>query len=429
MLSVVGILLGLALLVFLALKDWNIIIASLLGSLVVIALSGVPLKETLYEAYMVGFKNWAGNFYLMLAGGSIFAKLMEDTGSAQVISNFIMRLTGRDNVHKIFIGIWLVTTLLVYAGINVWVIVFVMMPIIYPIFKELDLPWHIALAVFCLGANCIGNYLPGAVTIYNITPMKYLGTTAMAGWKISLLSDTTSTIAGFVYIFYQLRKAKARGEHFVKPARLNITELDNTNLPNTALAFAPIIVTLFTLNIFKLDVFFALSLGSITCIALMYKNIPSLLKTLNQGAANVGLPVIGTCAVVGFGSVVAAVPGFETVTNAIINGIPGSPYVSWVISVNALAGITGSASGGLGIAMEALLPKYMNLGLNPEVLHRLAALACCGLDSLPQNGAVITIMTIFGLTHKDGYKHYFWISVVFTVLSCIPGLLAAYIFY
>lgn len=429
MLSVIGILLGLAILVILALKDWNIIIASLLASAVVIVFSGVPLQQTLYEAYMIGFKNWAGNFFLMLAAGSIFAKLMEDTGAAQTISNFIMKLTGKKSLLKIFIGIWAVTTLLVYAGINVWVIVFVMMPIMYPIFKELDIPWHIALAVFASGANCVGNWLPGAVTIYNAMPMKYLGTTAMAGWKISLFSDTFSVVLGFVYIFYELKKAKKRGEHFVKPERLVVTELDNKNLPSAVLAFAPIVVTLVALNVFKLDVFFALVLGCLACIVFMFKYMDNVMASLNKGAANAGLPVISTCAVVGFGSVVAAVPGFEIITNAIINGVPGSPYVSWAVSVNALAGVTGSASGGLGIALDALLPKYMNLGLNPEALHRIASLAACGLDTLPQNGAVMTILTIFGLTHKEAYKHMFWTSVVITVLSCVPAVLAAYIFY
>ncbi len=429
MLSVVGILLGLALLIILALKDWNIIIASLLASFVVIVFSGVPLQETLYEAYMIGFKNWAGNFFLMLAAGSVFAKLMEDTGSAQVISNSIMKLTGKESLLKIFIGIWLVTTLLVYAGINVWVIVFVMMPIMYPIFKELDIPWHIALAVFTLGANCMGNWLPGAVTIYNIMPMKYLGTTATAGWKISLFSDTFAVVLSFIYIFYQLKKSKERGEHFVKPERLTITELSDKNLPSPIMAFAPIIVTLFTLNVFNIEVFFALTLGCLTCIILMSRNLENVLATLNKGAGNSGLPVIGTCAVVGFGSVVAAVPGFETITNAILQGVPGSPYVSWVISVNALAGVTGSASGGLGIALDALLPKYIDLGLNMEALHRLSALSACGLDTLPQNGAVMTILTIFGLSHKEAYKHMFWISVVITVLSCMPAVFAAYLFY
>lgn len=429
MTSIIGIIIGLGLLIVLALKDWNVILVALLSSIVVIVFSGVPLGDTLYKAYMTGYANWASKFYLMLLSASIFAKLMEDTGAAQSISNNIMKWAGEGNIYKIFFGIWLVTTLLVYAGVNSWIIVYVMVPIIYPIFKKLDLPWHIALAIFILGSNCIANYLPGSVTVYNITPMKYLGTNSMAGWKISLFSDTFSTALGFWYVFDQLKRSKARGEHFIRPDRLKINELDNTNVPNFAIAITPLIVTLAALNIVKLDVFFALSLGCITCMALMYKKIPNIRVSLAEGATSVGLPVLTTAAVVGFGSVVSAVPGFEIIANAIINGIPGSPYVSWCLSINLLAGVTGSASGGIGIAMESILPRFMNLGLNPEVLHRLGALSTIGLDSLPHNVSVVTVLTIFGLTHKEGYKHFWWITVVFTVLSCVPAIIAAMVFY
>lgn len=429
MLSVVGILLGLALLIFLALRGWNVVLASLLSSLVVVVFSAVSTLDTLYGAYMTGFINWAGKFYPMLAAGAVFAKLMEDSGAAKSISNFIMSVTGKDSAHKVFIGIWIVTSLFVYAGINTWVIVFVMVPIMYPIFKELNLPWHIALGVFALGANGVANYLPGSVTVFNIMPMKYLDTSSIAGWKISMFSDIFCVAIGFWYIFRELKKSQARGEQFIQPSTINVKPLADNNLPGAVVSFLPIVVTLIVLNVLKKDVFFALAAGCAVCIVLMYKHFAKLLSTLNDGAVNVAVPVVNTCAVIGFGSVVANVSGFEIITNFIMNGIPGSPYISWIISINALAGITGSASGGLGIAMESLLPKYAELGLNPEALHRLAALASCGLDNLPHNGSVVTILSIFGLTHKEGYRHYFWTCVVFPALSCIPALLAAFLFY
>lgn len=324
-----------------------------------------------------------------------------------------MKVTGKESVFKVFIGIFIVTSLFVYAGINTWVIVFVMVPIIYPIFKELNLPWHIALGIFALGANGAANYMPDAVTVFNIMPMKYLGTSSIAGWKISLFSDTFWVAISLFYIMRELKKAQGRGEHFIQPPSLNIKPLDNDNLPSPGVSFLPMLATLIVLNVLKQDVFFALVAGCIVCIILMFRYLPNLLGTLNDGAFNVATPVINTCAVIGFGSVVSNVPSFEIITNAIINGVPGSPYVSWIVSVKALAGITGSASGGLGIAMESLLPKYMELGLNSDALHRLAALASCGLDNLPHNGSVVTIMSIFGLTHKQGYKHYWWTCVVF----------------
>lgn len=427
--SIIGIVIGVILLIVLALRGWNVIVASFLSSLVVIVFSGAPLYETFYEAYMAGFSNWAGKFFLMLASGAIFAKVMEVSGAAQSISNSIMKITGKKNLLVLFLGLWLVATILVYGGISTWVIVYVMMPIMYPIFKDLDLPWTTALAVFVMAANAIPNNLPGAVTIYNIMPMQYLGTSSTAGWKISLFASTFHLIVGFAFIFWDLKKKQEQGCGFVKPELLKVEMVDNSNLPNPIIAIVPIIVTLATLNLLNIDVFFALSLGIISCIVLMYKHIPNIAGALSEGAANSGLPVIATCAVVGFGSVVASVEGFDTIVNAIINNTPGSAYVSWSIGVTALSGITGSASGGLGIAMEALLPKYLGMNLNPEVLHRLASIACCGLDTLPHNGAIVTILTIFGLTHKEGYKYFFILSLVIPLLSLIPGVLAAGLFY
>lgn len=427
--SIFGIVIGVILLIVLALRGWNVIIASLISSLVVIVFSGAPLYATFYEAYMTGFSNWAGKFFLMLASGAVFAKVMEVSGAAQSISNSIMKITGEDNLLVLFFGLWLVATILVYGGISTWVIVYVMMPIMYPIFKKLDLPWTTALAVFVLAANAIPNNLPGAVTIYNVMPMQYLGTSSTAGWLVSLFASTFHLIVGFVFIFWDLKRKQKQEIGFIKPKLLKVEPVDDSNLPNPIIAIVPIAVTLATLNIFKVDVFFALSLGIISCIVLMYKQIPNIVGALSEGAANSGLPVIATCAVVGFGSVVASVEGFDIIVDAIINNTPGSPYVSWSLGVTSLAGITASASGGLGIAMEALLPKYMGMNLNPEALHRLASIATCGLDTLPHNGAIVTILTIFGLTHKEGYKYFFILSLVIPLLSLIPGMLAVGLFY
>lgn len=304
-----------------------------------------------------------------------------------------------------------------------------MMPIMYPIFKKLDLPWTTALAVFVMAANAIPNNLAGAVTIYNVMPMQYLGTSSTAGWIISLFASSFHLVAGFAFIFWDLRRQQKANIGFVQPKLLKVAEVDDSNLPNPFISITPIIVTLVALNLFDLDVFFALSLGIISCIVLMYKQIPNVVSALSEGAANSGLPVIATCAVVGFGSVVASVEGFDTIVDAIINNTPGSPYVSWSLGVTSLAGITASASGGLGIALEALLPKYMGMGLNPEALHRLASIATCGLDTLPHNGAIVTILTIFGLTHKEGYKYFFILSLIISLTSLIPGMIAVGLFY
>lgn len=140
------------------------------------------------------------------------------------------------------------------------------------------------------------------------------------------------------------------------------------------------------------------------------------------------LPIINTSADVGYGSVIAITAGFSVFSEAMTD-LPGSPYISLFIATTALAGITGSSSGGLGIAMETLSSTYVNLGLNKEAMHRVMSVASGGLDSLPHNGAVITVLVASKLTHKDAYKHIFMVSVVGPLIASVPMLIAAVLFY
>ena len=110
-------------------------------------------------------------------------------------------------------------------------------------------------------------------------------------------------------------------------------------------------------------------------------------------------------------------------------GIKGNPLISEAVAVNILAGATGSASGGMGIALEALGSKYYELaidtGISPEAFHRVASLASGGLDTLPHNGAVLTLLTITGMSHKESYKDIFVVAVLIPIISVIVAILLA----
>jgi H+/gluconate symporter-like permease len=114
--------------------------------------------------------------------------------------------------------------------------------------------------------------------------------------------------------------------------------------------------------------------------------------------------------------VVGSVAGFKSLSGMLMN-IGGSPLISLSVATQLLCGITGSASGGLGIAMELFAKQYLALGINPELIHRIASLATAGLDVLPHNGAVISALAIVGLTHKQAYKPIFMLAVVTPVVT------------
>lgn len=154
------------------------------------------------------------------------------------------------------------------------------------------------------------------------------------------------------------------------------------------------------------SVIVALTAGIVALLVTNFDRLPGLRSIIDAGVNAAVLPIMSVASLVGFGAVVAALPAFETVKVWVL-GIEGGPLVSLAIATNILAALTGSASGGLTIALDALGPTYMEIahqtGLNPELMHRVAVIGAGTLDSLPHNGAVVTLLSVCGVSHKDGY--------------------------
>jgi len=157
--------------------------------------------------------------------------------------------------------------------------------------------------------------------------------------------------------------------------------------------------------------------------------LPALTDSLSAGAGAAALPLLSTAVLVGFGTVVAALPAFAVVRDAVLGVAPGSPLVSLALSMNVLAGITGSASGGMSIALATMGDDYLARGLAagiaPEVMHRVASIASGGLDALPQNGAVVTLLSVCRLTHRQAYADIFMVACVGPLLALVVVVLVA----
>jgi len=429
-LSVIGIILALITLITLALRGWHIIIIAPLAAIIVALTSNMNVIESLYGEYMTGFIGYAQKFYLLFLTASIFAKFMDDSGAAKSIALGILRKLGKEKPFYILLAVWIITSVLTYGGINLFVVAFALIPIALPLFKEMNLPWHLALAPFFLGmGTATMTMLPGTPAAQNIMPTKYLGTTATAAPLIGVVSAILASAIGLYYVYWAMKKAQARGEVFEQPASLHIGKAnDDSKLPPFVLAIIPPIALLALLNIVKVDIVYACLGGTLLCIILFWKYLDNILDTLNKGALNTVVPIINTCADVGFGRVVAAAAGFAILSDALMS-IPGHPLVSMSVGVNLMSAITGSASGGLGIALDVLVPKYVAMGLNPEVIHRIAAMSSGGLDAMPHNGAVITVLAVFGLNHKLGYRHCFATVVATPLIVLIPAIIMGILFY
>lgn len=307
-------------------------------------------------------------------------------------------------------------------------VVFAVYPLALTLFKEANIPRRLIPGTVALGAFTFTmTAIPGTPQIQNLIPMEYFHTTATAAPIMGIVAALIMGGGGYFYLRWREKKLKANGEVYTEPKDNKIVNTEG-DTPLFWLSLLPLLTVLVTLNILKWDIILALIAGIALILLLNIHKFKGFVKAINEGAIGSMTAIINTSAAVGFGSVVRTVPGFERLTEVLM-GIKGNPLISEAIAVNVLAGATGSASGGMGIALEALGSKYYEIaqtsGIDPEQFHRIASLASGGLDTLPHNGAVLTLFAITGMTHKDSYLDIFVVAVLIPVISVIVAILLA----
>lgn len=423
----VGILLGLVLLIVLAYRGWSIIWIAPICAGVVAVFGGLDLLDAYTNTYMQGFVDFTKNWFPVFMLGAIFGKLMEFSGMAQSVAEGIIKVFGE---KQAIIGVIMASAVLAYGGISVFVVVFAVYPLAVSMFRQADIPRKLMPATIITGMMTFAmTALPGTPQIQNLIPTAYFNTTAAAAPVMGLAA---SLVMGGVAYFYlkkrekNLKKAGYGFHELEKDSEAKGKLIDKS--PHILLSLLPLVSVIITLNILNWDIVVCLLVGILLIILFSLNQIKGLIPSLNQGATDSVMAMINTSAAVGFGTVVGVVPGFQKLSDYIL-GIEANPLISMAVASNLMSGATGSASGGLGITMEALGQKYNEIaatsGIAPEAFHRIASIASGGLDALPHNGAVITILIVTGLTHKESYKDIAVVAIVFPILSLIPAILLA----
>ena len=458
MISIIGLILSLALIIFLAYKGYSTIITAPIVALLTVLLIGGDSNTHLMvhytEIYMGGFANFVKNYFPIFLTGAIFAKLMEEALYAKSIANFITKNLGKD---KTILAVVLAGAILTYGGVSLFTVAFVLYPIANVLFKESNIPKRLIPGTIALGAFTFTmTALPGTPEIQNVIPMRYFGTDTFAAPLIGVVASILMLLLGLTWLTYRVRKAHSNSEGY---GNYNIEDKssENNNIPKILLAVTPILI-IFISNLFFSKVFYKLVDGSylskynlvldnvsgtwsviisiviaiLFIILINFKKISNLNQVLNQGIYNSFLPLLSSSAIVGYGSVIKSLPVFITLQSVILN-LSSNPIISEALSVNIICGITASASGGLTITLDALAPTFISmsqaLNISPEIMHRIASLASGGLDTLPHNGAVITTLAICGLTHKDSYKDIFVTSVIIPIFVTALVVIATSILY
>lgn len=449
MLAGLGLVVSVFLLIWLALRGVNIILASLICSLVVVATNGLPLADSLMQSYTfgpLGAFTFAGKFFLLFVCGAMFGRLMGDSGAAASIAVALSHRLGAQRALWITV---IAAALLTYGGVVVFVVIFAIYPLGLKLLQQANIPKRLFCAALALGSGTFTlTALPGTPSIHNVIASVNLGTDLFAGAWLGLLGGVLMFVGGMWYLERERKRAAHAGEMFVAGANDVIPSSDSeTALPRWSIAVVPLAVVIATILMPRLIVVLcpemtgplaqlaafangqpifwpclALVVGSLVALVLFGQDRSELLGSAGNGTQEAILPLINTAAVIGFGGVVTKTAGFHAFTATLLTmDLP--PLMSMFIAVSVVSAIVGSASGGLQIFMESMAPGYLEMGVDVEVLHRIAAMASGGLDSLPHCGAVVAMLTITGLTHRQAYKDVGVITVVIPVAATLITML------
>jgi H+/gluconate symporter-like permease len=479
--ELLGILVALGLLIFFAFRGFTLLLAAPAAAMVAAAFSGEPLLANWTLTFMQGTGGFITKFFPLFLLGGVFGKLMDDSSAALSIARTITKRLGET---RAVMAVVLACAALTYGGVSLFVVAFAVFPVAVALFQQAEIPHRLIPPAIALGAFTFTmTALPGTPAIQNAIPMSYFGTTLFAAPGLGILAS--AIILGFGLWWLRVTEAAARSagegyssepratadEQFVRERATNADNFDPAELPHGhrsaesppfALAVMPILIVITVNLIMSLlvlprlytgflaeprfgetslsavsgiwSVVTALAVASLVLVLIHRKRLPELRKSLDAGANASVLPVLNTASLVGFGAVVAALPAFAVIRDGFL-AVPGGPLVSIAVAANVMGGITGSASGGLTIVLNALGKTYAELattaGVHPELMHRVTAISSGVLAMLPHNGAVVTLLAICSATQRGSYREIMMVGLVgpliaLTVVIVLGNLFPAF---
>lgn len=456
--DLISILTSLGLLMFLAYRGMSVLILAPAMALLAVLLNGdiQSLLPVYTQVFMKAMGGYLIQYFPLFLLGSVFGRLMESTGYALSLANTITETLG---TRRALLAVVLACALLTYGGVSLFVVAFMMFPIGRSLFERAHISKNLLPGAIALGAFTFTmTALPGTPSVQNSIPSPFFGTDSFAAPGLGLIGSLLMASLG---IWWLNRQSKLPKHQLTMPASVDHNEVATPSatehqvpIPSThfLIALFPIVLMAgsnllmakYLLPEWKPEflanagyglstlssvsgiwaIIVALTLGVLYLYAIQVlrnRSFSGANDALNEGAKGSMLPILNTASEVGYGSVIASLSGFLIIREFVLSIAPGNPLVSEALAVNVLAGITGSASGGMSIALQTLgadyLARAVALGISPELLHRIAVMASGCMDTLPHNGAVITLLGICQLTHRQAYSHVAMVTLVFPLLT------------
>ncbi|KAA0893093.1 GntP family permease [Pusillimonas sp. ANT_WB101] len=439
MTSTLAIVVSLLLLMYLAYRGVTVLLLAPLMAALAVLLSGeIGLYLPIYtDTFMKALGGYVIQFLPIFLLGALFGQLMADSGAAHTISNAIVERLG----HKqAIVTVVLACGVLTYGGVSLFVVAFAIYPIARDLFRTADIPKRLVPATIALGSFTFTmTAMPGSPAIQNAIPIPYYGTNVFAAPGLGIIASVIMLLGGLWWLHSRAAKARVSGEGYGQHAEgeaMASSDVDKGAMSRMPLALAllPLVLVIGVNAIFTYLVFPGIDMSSLTarfpnvspakmaglwaliialtvaCVTLVVSRLghwSNLRASINKGVYGFMLPLFNTASEVGYGAVIAGLAGFAIIRDAVLNVTPGNPLISEAIAMNVLAGITGSSSGGLSIALQTLGADYLRMaeaaGISPDLMHRVAVMAAGGFDTLPHCGAIITLLSICNLSHRQSY--------------------------
>jgi len=441
MLGTLGVFFALFLIIFLAFRGVNIVIASLVSVVVVALTNGPSVAHVLTKDFTPSMMGFAGRFLLVFLTGAIFGRLMAESKASESIAYALSRKLGDKRALLIIV---LATTLLTYGGVKSFIVVFALYPLGLSLVHRANIPKRLLMAAVGLGAASFTmTAMPGVSSVHNNIAANALGTPLTAAPGLGLLASVVMFTLGMLYLEWALKRARQRNEGFVPGEHDLISEEtpETISMPHWFNAILPLLAVLTTIlvpNILYsvlgiragmgpaagaanesasgflglllfarqrpiLWTSIALILGIAVGLVLFRRFLPKPHLTVGHGADSAAVPLLNMSAVIGFGGVVSTTAVFDSFSTVMHDsGLP--PLVSAVFSIMVISGVVGSGSAGLAIWMPSFAQHYLDAGVPVETLHRVVTIASGTIDTLPHCGGVIICLSVMGLTHREAYK-------------------------
>lgn len=426
--NILGMILALVVLVFLTFKGWAPIPSTIVAVLILAVTNGMDPMNTILITYTEGLCSFILSSFVLFAIGALYGKVMGDSKATIAIGYKLLDLIGK---QRVILVILILNTVLLYIGINVFVLLFSVYPIMIALCTEAHVPKRLAIACMYFATTVLAPLLPGNATNMNILLADMLGLNIFSAPLWGIIPAVLCAIPGYIYIQRELKKAQANGEHFVvgnSPfAGVNVSR---DNLPNVLVSLLPMIILLATIIIGSRvinpmhAVILGLTLATLAAFILFWKRLPNKLKIINEGINSSINPLISVSAIVGFSAAIQASSSFNSVVNALFS-MDINLVIMMVIVMLVLSIITANTIGTVAFFMNAFLERFVSAGVAPGLILRLGTLAAIATTAMPHCGGLVAVFALVDSNHKESYKDSLVVGLIIPLIVTIIMTIAA----